>query len=169
VLGTLPAFALVERSGRPLTREDLVGSAWVADFIFTRCAGTCPLMTARMRRLQRDLPRSARLVSFSVDPEHDRAEVLAEYARRAEAGPGWLFATGAPADVRALAISGFKLAAEAVPPEQQAAGGDGPFLHSSKFVLVDAAARIRGYYDSLDETALARLRLDFARLGREGS
>ena len=45
---------------------------------------------------------------------------------------------------------------------EQAQAGDGPFLHSSRFVLVDAQSRIRGYYDSNEAEALARLRQDLA-------
>ena len=66
-----------------------------------------------------------------------------------------------------LAIEGFKLGVEAVAPAQQVQGGDGPFLHSSHFVLVDRANRVRGYYDSTDEEALARLRRDLAAVRAE--
>ena len=47
------------------------------------------------------------------------------------------------------------------------AGGDGPFLHSSKLVLVDGTGTLRGYYDSGDEEAMARLLADVRRLTRE--
>src|SRR5256885_602366 len=50
-LGALPDFRLTERSGRPVGLADLRGTPWVADFIFTQCAGACPAMTARMARL----------------------------------------------------------------------------------------------------------------------
>ncbi len=42
-----------------------------------------------------------------------------------------------------------------------------PFIHSSLFALVDRQARIRGYYPSIDEEALGRLRLDVKALLRE--
>ncbi len=42
-----------------------------------------------------------------------------------------------------------------------------PFIHSSRFVLVDRQARIRGYYHSDDEAALGRLRRDVKTLLRE--
>jgi hypothetical protein len=51
-----------------------------------------------------------------------------------------------------------------VPEGQREAGGDGPFLHSSKFVLVDGEAAIRGYYDSTDEEAMRGLAADAAAL-----
>ena len=140
-LGTLPDFRLVERSGREVGLADLSGQPWVADFIFTQCAGACPAMTARMARLRRELPAGVRSVSFTVDPGHDTPATLARYA------------------------GGFKLAAMEVPADQRdATGGDGPFLHSSKFVLVDGAGVVRGYYDSTDEQAMRALVADAAVL-----
>jgi protein SCO1/2 len=94
-----------------------------------------------------------------VDPAHDTPEVLAAYARRAGAGPDWLFLTGERDALFRLAIEGFKLGVEELPPDRQSPG-DGPFLHSSHFVLVDGRGRVRGYYDSTGEEALRRLRRD---------
>ena len=166
VFWDVPEFTLVERSGRPLTAGDLRGRPWVADFIFTRCGGACPAMTARMAALRGDAPAGVRMVSITVDPEHDTPEVLARYAQRVEAGEEWLFLTGPREALYRLAIEGFKLGVEEVPPDQQR-GGDGPFLHSAHFVLVDRANRVRGFYDSTDAEALARLRRDLAAVAAE--
>lgn len=168
-LGSLPPFSLTAHTGRPLSSEDLRGHVWVADFIFTRCAGICPAMTSRMARLQDEIPAGARLVSFTVDPQHDGPDVLARYARDFHAGQAWLFATGPQQALYCLATQGFRMEALEVAPDQRAAGGDGPFLHSSRFVLVDASGRIRGYYDSADEAAVRRLAQDLRRLAAEGS
>lgn len=163
-LGRVPQFTLVERSGRRVELADLLGRPWVADFIFTSCAGVCPAMTARMARLREETPSGARrFVSFTVDPARDTPEVLARYAERAGAGEDWLFVTGPQADLHSLATNGFKLAAMEVPPGQQQ-GGDGPFLHSGKFVLVDGSGAIRGYYDSDDEAEMRALARDLPRL-----
>ena len=95
VLAELPDFSLQERGGRAVGRSDLLGRAWVADFIFTRCAGSCPAMTARLARLQRELPADVALVSITVDPEHDTREVLAQYAAAHHVdGERWRLATG---------------------------------------------------------------------------
>ena len=163
-LGSLPDFRLVERSGRPLSLADLRGRPWVADFIFTQCGGACPAMTARMARLRRDVSPDVQFVSFTVDPAHDTPEVLARYATTLRADEGWQFVTGPAKDLYALSVAGFKLAAMEVPPAEQAAGGDGPFLHSSKFVLIDGEGVIRGYYDSTDEEAMRTLVSDAAAL-----
>jgi protein SCO1/2 len=166
-MGSLPDFRLTERSGRPLALADLRGRPWVADFIFTQCAGACPAMTARLARLRREIPADVTFVSFTVDPAHDTPEVLARYAATFRADESWRFVTGAQRDLYALSVGGFKLAAIEVPPGETAAGGDGPFLHSSKFVLVDGDGVVRGYYDSTDEPAMRALVADAALLRAE--
>lgn len=166
VLSELPEFRLVESSGLEFTRADLRGRVSVADFIFTTCAGVCPRMTARMARLRGELPADVRFVSFTVDPGHDTPPVLRRYAEPLAPGERWLFVTGSQAELYRVATDGFKLAAMALPPGS--AADEGPFLHSSKFVLVDGSARVRGYYDSEDETALEALRRDARRLREAG-
>jgi cytochrome oxidase Cu insertion factor (SCO1/SenC/PrrC family) len=160
VLYPLPDFDLVESGGARLRRADLVGRPFVAAFIFTRCAGICPRMTAHMARLRGELPEAVRLVSFTVDPVHDTPEVLARHARALQAGPRWLFVTGTQAELYRLAVEGFKLATQELPAAQAAA--EGPFLHSPRLVLVDEQARVRGYYDTADESQMGALVRDAA-------
>lgn len=164
VYGQLPAFSLVNRDGRTVRLEDLAGAPWVADFVFTRCPASCPMMSARMARLERSLPRDveARLVSISVDPVHDTPEVLERYARKYRAPERWLFLTGERENVRKLSIEGFKLGLEMDPPPEMAAPE--PILHSTRFVLVDGEGRIRGYYEAFDEASTEKLRADLLRL-----
>jgi protein SCO1/2 len=162
VLGRLSPFALTGHDGHALTLESLRGHAFVANFMFTRCAGICPAMTARLAQLQGRLPEGVAIVSFTVDPQHDTPEVLARYARDFHAGPAWTFATGPKQTLYDLATRDFKLTAVELAPDQRQ-DGDGPFVHSGKLVLVDGAGRIRGYYDSDDSQAVARLLGDIAR------
>ena len=94
--GAVPDFALMERSERRITRTDLQGLLWIANFFYTHCPDTCPLQSARMARLQDDFSaeRDVRLVSISVDPEHDTSAVLRDYAQRFGAdAERWLFLT----------------------------------------------------------------------------
>ncbi|MCB0302572.1 MAG: SCO family protein [Calditrichaeota bacterium] len=89
LLSEVPEFTLTERSDRPFGLDDLRGNIWIADFIFTTCAGPCPIMSQRMSRLQSDFANAAKvkLVSFSVDPEQDTPEVLRAYADTYQAQP----------------------------------------------------------------------------------
>ena len=154
VIGQLPPFQLTDQAGRTITLASLAGHPWVADFIFTSCAGTCPQMTARMAGLRKKLP-GVRLVSFSVDPARDTPQVLAAYAARYGADARrWVFLTGKPEEVTALVTQGFRLSrAEGTDPRE-------PIIHSVRFVLVDAAGAIRGYYDSTDPEHMERLLQD---------
>jgi protein SCO1/2 len=167
--GRAPDFSLVNRDGRTLSNEDLLGAPWVADFIFTRCAISCPRMTQRMIQLESLWPadlRTAR-VSFSVDPEFDTPVVLQAYASSwGIEDPRWFFLTGDRDVMQSLVMQGFKLALETDPPPGSV-NPDEPILHSTRFVLVDAAGSIRGYYDVVEGGELERLRRDLGALQRE--
>jgi protein SCO1/2 len=158
VLGQVPEFSLTNRDGRTVRRQDLAGSPWVADFIFTRCPASCPIMTARMARLNRELSgdRGLRLVSFTVDPDHDTPQVLQRYAQSFSAPESWLFLTGGKEELFRLSKEGFKLGVE-INTETDAIE---PILHSTRFVLVDGEGRIRGYYDGFDEESMGKLEKD---------
>jgi protein SCO1/2 len=156
----VPDFSLTERSNRPVTHKDLNGQVWVADFIFTRCPGICPVMSSKMQKLQERLPREIRLVSFSVDPSHDTPEVLTEYAKRYNAdAERWLFLTGDPEVIQELSVGGFKLALDPTGGTEAE-----PITHSSRFVLVDRQGHIRGYYGTEEADALDRLIADAKKL-----
>ena len=164
--GPLPGFSLTDARGRTVTLEDLAGSVWIADFIFTRCAGQCPLMSGRMAELQQAFAGTPglQLVSFTVDPAHDTPDVLAAYGDHHGASDGrWRFVTGEPQAVLALVRAGFRLAvAEEGTPEE-------PITHSIRLVLVDRRGHVRGSYEATDERVMARLRDDARRLLREGN
>lgn len=168
VLGAVPGFALRDQAGREVTLRGLAGHPWIADFVFTRCEMSCPLITERLAKLDRELPASPplRLVSVTVDPAHDRPEVLARYARQHGASPRWLFLTGEPDAVYSLVRQGFKLGVD-VPPGDAANAAEA-VTHSNRFVLVDGKGRIRGYYDAFDGEAVARLKRDLEGVQRGG-
>lgn len=148
VFGEAPNFSLTERSGRALARRDLVGKPWIADFIFTSCAGQCPLMSLQMAGLQKQFSSESGLhfVSFTVDPERDTPEVLAQYADRYGAQKErWFFLTGPKPEIDRI-MKGFFLS----PADQ-------PAMHSIRFILVDRQGRLRSYYDSSDPQSMKQL------------
>jgi protein SCO1/2 len=100
----LPEVTLRDQTGRPVSVRDLEGSSQplAVNFIFTTCTTICPVMTATFAQMRRELGPEAdriRLVSISIDPEHDSPAVLSGYAKRFEAPPTWSFLTGDPKDV----------------------------------------------------------------------
>jgi cytochrome oxidase Cu insertion factor (SCO1/SenC/PrrC family) len=158
--GVVPDFSLVERSGRRVTLGDLDGQIWIADFIFTSCAGTCPMMTDKMRLLEKELPEEIRMVSFTVDPTRDTPEVLTRYAdQRGVTGDRWMFLTGERDELYKLSKEGFHLAVDdTIGTEIE------PITHSTRFTLVDGRGNIRGYYDGTAMETVAQLAQDVENL-----
>ena len=155
IYGEIPSFILTDEEGHPFGSAELNGKVWIADFIFTSCAGTCPMMTSKMQILQAELPPQIPLVSITVDPKRDTPSLLANYARLHGANQGrWHFLTGEPSFIEHLVKEGFTLSfAEGNDPKE-------PITHSVRLVLVDKAGRIRGYYDATDSKTIQRLTRD---------
>jgi protein SCO1/2 len=147
-----PPFQLTDQYGQPFDSARLKGKVWVADFIFTSCAGVCPQMSEKMSQLQQQLKSDVVLISFSVDPNRDTPDVLLRYSQRYRAQPGrWFFLTGPQSTLTHLIQTGFGLSVSEGTDE------DEPITHSVRFVLVDRQGMIHGYYDSTDPTALKQL------------
>ena len=103
-----PDAKVVTQDGKAVRfYDDLIkDKIFVISFLFTTCKDICPLATARLAELQdklRDsMGRDIFFYSISIDPETDTPEQLKQYAAAFGAGPGWLFLTGAPDDIRAI-------------------------------------------------------------------
>lgn len=180
--GRVPAFSLTERSGRPITRDDLLGRVAVVDFIYTECTETCPTQSLQLAQLQNEFAdaRDLRLVSITVDPEHDSPQVLARYAARYGAGDRWWFLTGDQHAIYCLAKNGFHLSvvdpSVTHPPSCGSAfrfgpapawgshGSKGLIMRSARLVLVDRAGEIRAYHLATDAEAFEHMKTNLRRL-----
>ncbi len=151
VLGQVGEFSLTNQHGQPVSLASLKGKPWIADIIFTRCAGPCLKMTSQMRALQaRGAPL---LISLTTDPDYDTPDVLNQYAQRFGADPArWQFLTGAKDQIARLATESLKLTAiEKAPAERQDPAD--LFIHSTILVLVDKQGRLRAVFDTTGEGA----------------
>jgi cytochrome oxidase Cu insertion factor (SCO1/SenC/PrrC family) len=146
----LPEFTMTERTGTPVSKADLKGKVWVASFVFVRCTGPCPTVTATMARLQADLDLAnqpdLRLVTFTVDPDRDTPDELKKYAAQYRAHPDrWLFLTGKEDEIHRLAKEGFKIGVDRSTNPNPVEGQE--FDHSTRLAVVDREGRVRGYFD----------------------
>lgn len=158
--GEVPRFFLTSQDGQSFDSTRLSGKVWVADFIFTTCGAACPMMTSRMSHLQRALRGypDIRFVSFTVDPQRDTPSQLSVFAAAYHADlSSWSFLTGSRSELDKLGYNTFKLNHV-----------DDNFQHSTRFALIDRHARIRGYYDSSDTSAIDKLLSDIKMLRGEG-
>jgi protein SCO1/2 len=165
--GTVPAFSLRDQTGGTLTDAWLRGKITIVDFVFTRCDTVCPMLSAKMARLDeqtKDLP-TVQLLSFSVDPTYDTPPVLAEYAKRWGAEPArWRFVTGEYPAVQALVEGALMTAME---DEGKTTPTGAPDIrHGGHLLLIGPDLRIRGVYDSNDDDAMKILPDDVRALAR---
>ena len=149
-------FELQECRGRKVTKADLLGQPWLAAFIFTKCAGPCPLVSSEMKKLQdatRDIP--LRLVSFTVDPDRDTPEVLQFYADKLGADPDrWWFLTGDKPTIFGLVRNSFKMIVDEA--ENPQPGFE--VIHSIEIMHVNADGVVVGRYNARNELHMARLK-----------
>jgi protein SCO1/2 len=153
-------FAFTERSGRKVTKADLLGHPWLISFIFTRCAGPCPKVSAQMSELQTLLKGSdVRLVTLTVDPEFDTKSVLSNYAEayRADA-KRWLYLTGDKRKTYQLINNSFLMPVKEYTGKDREPGYE--VMHSTNILLVNEKGVVVQKYNAVDEVDMARLRRD---------
>ncbi len=160
ILGAIPKFKFIDSEENLISRDDLIGKVWVADFIFTTCTMACPVMTGNMNLIHKAFKNDdeVRIVSISVYPEYDTPEVLKEYASRYDANTDqWHFLTGPEEDVKDVIKNGFKM-------------GDYEdiIFHSEKFALIDQVGNIRGYYNGMKTEDVSALKKDIISLLKQG-
>jgi protein SCO1/2 len=157
VIGTVREFSLVDQSAESFGTGILRGRVWVASFASTRCDEVCAAMMERMSNVQhrtRNLGDAFRLVTITVDPDHDTPGRMAEFARRQRPSRHiWHFLTGPHAAVEPL-LHDFQVA-EKVP--------------QTRFALVDAQLQIRGFYDMSDDESANLLVRDLGLLVSRGN
>jgi protein SCO1 len=150
VLGQISDFTLTNQDVKITTLANLTNHVWVADIIFTRCAGPCPRMTAQMKSLQDALPQTsgAKFVTLTTDPDNDTPQILKRYGERFNADFNrWTFLTGTKAEIAALASGSLKLSVVPVKLEDQKSVAD-LFIHTTIFVIVDKRAQLRGIFET---------------------
>jgi protein SCO1/2 len=141
-IGPAPSFALVSQDGERVSLRDYRGKVVALTFIFTTCADTCPLLTAKMAAVQDELGplfgSSIAFVSITVDPLNDTPAVLKRYAAAFGADPaGWAFLTGDVAAIYDVAQRYGVFAAQAP---------SGSVEHTFLTSLIDASGTLRVQY-----------------------
>lgn len=128
ILGTLPAFALLDQYGKSVTDASLRGTLVLAEFVSAERLAGRPTPLAGLQRRVRNTGSSLRLVSF-VDLAPG-APPLADLAARAgAAAPRWTLAGGDLAPVEAAM--------------RKAAGGRADVPLTGYLLLADARGRVR--------------------------
>lgn len=143
----LSRFELIERSGKAIKSEDLLGQPYVVSFFFSTCPSICVQQNQKLRELQDQFAgQGVRFVAISVDPETDTPETLREYAARFGADQEqWLFMTGDLTYIRRIGAEIFRQ-----PVDKQ--------FHTERFVLVDPQGEIEGFYNWPEKAQLEKMK-----------
>jgi protein SCO1 len=97
---------LIDQNGHAFTLGSLVGKPLIVTFIAAHCTDACPLINAQFQQadqlfVQRHL--DVRLLTVTLDPEHDPPAVMRDLARRFNADPRrWVVAGGSNKNVHAV-------------------------------------------------------------------
>jgi protein SCO1/2 len=147
-----PKFSLTDQNGDTITDANLRGNVWIASVFFTQCPGICPMITMKLAELEKAVPSpQVKVVSLSIDPEHDTPAVMKEYAKNMGVDQSrWYFLTGPKTTIYELATQGFKLAAT---PAKEG----NSITHTQKVLLVDRDNEVRGVYDTNDDDSMKKL------------
>jgi len=137
-----PDATLTDERGREFDLKSYRGNAVAITFIFTRCPypNFCPRITGNFAAVQSALsadaraPKNWRLLSITIDPEHDTPAALRAYADGRQADPAhWRFATGSLRAITTLALRcGLNFWDE-----------NGAIQHNLRTIVIDASGKVR--------------------------
>jgi hypothetical protein len=150
VLQKLPAFALLDQAGQPVTEQSVEGRVWIASFAPLTQAPAGQTLATTVGRIGRQLqrwPDTGRIQVLSLWP-HTAGPVADEIRSAAtglKADPAfWRLVHGAEAgSVAQLLESGFRLVG--------GAGGQAAF---EQLAVVDAQLRVRGFFDATTDSGV---------------
>jgi len=167
VLFEVPSFALTDQDGALFNSETLAGRPYLVNFFFTTCPTICVANMSALRSLHHrwvESNREHRILSITVDPVNDTPDVLKRYGLKlGSAFDQWTYLTGKTEMVRSLITDGFKTW---MGEREMNEDGLVDIGHGARVLLVDAAGRLRGLFDTntkgLEQlsSAMERLRLD---------
>ena len=152
-------FSFTDTEGQTVTKADLLGKPFIISFIFTFCRGPCPKVSMEMRELQDRLKDyDFNLVSLTVDPERDTADVLKTYGKELKADfSRWKFLTGKQSEIYGLIHRSFAMPVQEEVDRDRKPGFE--IIHSTNIMLVDKTGRVIGKFDAQKgEEVMAKLR-----------
>jgi protein SCO1/2 len=165
----VPSFQAIDQTNKTVTKDTLKGKVWLTHFLFTRCPNICPPMTANLARVQKAIEKegtSATMVSFTVNPEYDKADVLKKFGEDHGANlNNWHFLTGYSfEDIQKIATDAFKGQVSKVDSKDP---NTVLYNHPSQFYLVDQTGKVRKFYDGL-KPDVKQIVEDVKQLEQEG-
>lgn len=152
---TLPDFQFINQNGKELSKQDLLGQVFVADFFFVSCPTICPIMSKNLKKVYERFEDAENftIVSHTIDTKHDSVPVLKSYSEMLGVqAPRWHFVTGNQDSIYQIGYDFYMASIQ-----EDDSPGSGGYLHSGGLILVDRKGRIRGIYDGTKDAAVGQL------------
>jgi len=163
----IDTFTFVNQDGKIITKKDVAGKVYVAEYFFTTCEGMCPKMNDNMVKVYQSFRGNPKflILSHSVDPKRDTVEAMKAYGRKFDADANqWMFLTGDKKRLYDMARESYLLTTK---DDTSHVSIDKDFIHDQRFILVDKTGHIRGQYDGLNKPQLDTLIEDIHLLLQE--
>ena len=161
----IPPFRFLNQNGEVVTEQAVENKIYVANFVFTTCAGICPKMIGNFCILQKAYAADPDIVllSHTVNPEVDSVGRLRVFAIKKNIhAPQWQLLTGSKTDLYMLAKKSYFAG------DSLGYYGDlNTFLHTEKVFLIDKHRRIRGVYNGTLQLEMDRILDDIKVLKQE--
>ncbi|MCZ2257854.1 SCO family protein [Sporosarcina sp. G11-34] len=158
---TIVPFTFTDQHGQPFGTDNLTGTIWVTNFIFTNCTTVCPPMTIEMAKLQEQFHEKeidAQFVSFTVDPSVDSPDVLNEYLQNfTDDDSNWHTLTGYSQET----IETF--AREQFQTMVQKPSSSNQVIHGTNFYLIDRNGTFVNEYNYIDNSYVEEMIKDIQK------
>ncbi len=155
-------FNLINQLGDSVDIDIINNKICIVDFFFVSCGSICPKMNTQLKRIHDKYINNDKVVllSHTVWPEMDSAEVLYDYAKSYGANSTkWQFLTGDKKELYRMARENYLVVPD-ITDSSFKHGGDADFIHTENVVLVDVNKKIRGIYDGISKKDINRLMSD---------
>ncbi|QTD42093.1 SCO family protein [Sporosarcina sp. Te-1] len=166
---SIQPFEYTNQDGDTVSLDDLNGEVWLAQFIFTNCTSICPPMMMNMADLQGKLDKEGvedyKIVSFSVDPDHDTPEKLKQYLEQfgVPDESKWIMLTGYKmSEINKLSVDSFKMPVFDDPNSNQV-------IHGSRFGLVNQDGKVVKTYSGANDVPYDQIVKDMKALIKQGA
>lgn len=155
-VSTVQPFSFTNQDGQTITKKNVEGKVYVAEYFFTHCDGICPTMNNNMRLVYEEFKNDSNflILSHTCDPERDSVAQMKYYADSMKVDTKkWIFLTGRKDSLYKAARVSYTID----DPANNLKSIDDQFIHSQFWALVDKNGDVRKIYDGLKESEVNKM------------
>lgn len=145
----IPDFEFINQDSELISLSNFEDQIMVVNFFYATCPKVCPKMQNNVHLVVNKFKENpgVAFLSHTVNPEKDSIPVLKKYAEKyGYPTSKWQFVTGDKQSIYRMAEEHYRVVSTR-------SDGQADFIHSTMTVLIDKDRRIRGYFESIDNTA----------------